>query len=94
MATTTAALLSFEEFERLPERPGKRELLKGDLIELPPPECLHNESAHQIYDALKAALAEAHSRGESGELGRVYIEMGYLLPGDGWLQPDVSVTQP
>jgi len=33
-ATTTR--LTFEEFERLPEQPGKRELLKGELIEVPP----------------------------------------------------------
>lgn len=30
--------LSFEEFEQLPDQPGKRELLKGELIELPPAE--------------------------------------------------------
>jgi len=31
MATTT--LLSFEEFEQLPDEPGKVELLDGELIE-------------------------------------------------------------
>ena len=33
---TTTSLMTFEDFERLPEEPGKRELLKGELIELQP----------------------------------------------------------
>jgi Uma2 family endonuclease len=92
MATTTAPALSFEEFERLPDQPGKRELLEGELIELPPADLKHNEGAELIYEHLKSALAEAHARGEAAELGKVHHEMGYLLAGKGWLQPDVSVT--
>ena len=39
---TTTSLLTFEEFERLPDQPGKRELLKGELIDGPPAEEKHN----------------------------------------------------
>jgi len=91
MGATTTTLLTFEEFERLPDQPGKRELLKGKLIELPPAEFKHNRTSHWIYKPLDTALSDAHRRGEAVDLGEVYIEMGYKL-GDSWVQPDVSVT--
>jgi len=39
----TSSLLTFEEFQRLPihEEPGKRELLDGELIEMPPGDLEH-----------------------------------------------------
>ena len=92
MGAITQSLLSFEEFERLPDTPGKRELLKGELIELPPPEFRHTAIAHRIYKRLDVALNEAHARGEAVELGVPYIEMGYKLSGDGFVRPDVSVA--
>lgn len=84
--------LSFDEFERLPDRPGKQELLKGELIELPPAEFRHNQSSHRFLYRLKAALDAAHARGEALELGDVYLEMGYKLASDSYVQPDASVT--
>jgi Uma2 family endonuclease len=92
MSTTTTALLTFDEFERLPDQPGKRELLLEELIELPPAEFDHNRIAHRVWRRLDSTLAEAHARGEAVELGEVYHEMGYKLPGDGYVQPDVSIT--
>jgi Uma2 family endonuclease len=85
-------LLTFEEFEQLPDQPGKRELVRGELIEMPPAEYKHHDLADRIYGFLKAAIEQAPARGEAGDLGRVFHEMGYLLPGARWLQPDVSVT--
>jgi Uma2 family endonuclease len=89
---TVKTLLTFEEFEQLPDQPGKRELVRGELIEMPPAEYEHHLIADRIYGFLKAALEQAHARGEVGDLGRVFHEVGYRLPGEGWLQPDVSVT--
>jgi Uma2 family endonuclease len=89
---TTTNLLTFEEFERLPDQPGKRELLEGELIELPPADLKHNEISHELYHLLFAALQAAHARGEAAELGRVYHEMGYELTRNVYIQPDVSVT--
>jgi Uma2 family endonuclease len=89
-ATTTR--LTFEEFERLPDQPGKRELLKGELIELPPAELKHNRIAYRLCKRLDAGVSEAHQRGEAEELGEACMEMGYQLSGDGWVQPDVSIT--
>jgi Uma2 family endonuclease len=92
MGAITKTLLTFEEFEQLPERPGKQELLRGELIELPPAPRRHNEASHEIFGRLNLALTEAHARGEGAELGRVFIEMGYKLPTGSYVQPDVSVT--
>jgi Uma2 family endonuclease len=90
--TTETPLLTFEEFERLPDQPGKRELLRGELIELPPADFLHTHLMYLICKILDVAVSEAHARGAAPELGAVYPEMGYLLPGAGWVKPDVSVT--
>src|SRR5438477_12716803 len=88
----TKTLLTFEEFEQLPARPGKSELLKGELIELPPAEADHNRIAHRIHKRLDTTIAEAHTRGEAAQLGEVFLEMGYRLADNSWVQPDVSVT--
>jgi Uma2 family endonuclease len=92
MGATTQSLMSFEEFERLPDQPGKRELVKGELIELPPAEFLHDKVALKIFRSLDSSLDQAHARGEASELGDVYPGIGYKLEGDGFVVPDVSVT--
>jgi hypothetical protein len=44
----------------LPELPaGKRELLRGELIDLPPAKFMDDEIAHRLYDRLKMAIAAA-----------------------------------
>jgi Uma2 family endonuclease len=89
-ATTT--LLTFEEFERLPDQPGKRELLKGELIELPPAEMKHDRIVRRVFLRLHAALAEAHERGTAQDVGEVCVESGYRLSANAWVIPDVSIT--
>jgi Uma2 family endonuclease len=90
--TTETPLLTFEEFERLPDQPGKRELLKGELIELPPAEFKHGRLAHQICKILDGALSAAHAQGAARELAEVFHEMGYKLARNAYIQPDVSIT--
>jgi Uma2 family endonuclease len=85
-------LLTFEEFERLPDQPGKRELLKGELVELPPAKYRHNKLAELILERVKAAVRAAHARGLAADLGESYREMGYQLERDSYVQPDASVT--
>ncbi len=89
---TVKTLLTFEEFEQLPDQPGKQELVRGELIEMPPAVLKHNRMSHRIYRCMSAAVEQAHLHGEACDLGEVFIEMGYLLLGENWLQPDVSVT--
>lgn len=79
---STTALMTFEQFEQLPEAPGKQELLDGEVIETPPPKYRHARIAKRLYDLLSQSV-----------LGdRVFQEGGYRI-GGGWLQPDVSVTR-
>jgi Uma2 family endonuclease len=84
--------LTFEQFEQLPDRPGKDELLEGELFELPPAKFKHNWSAHRLHKSLDIALEELHARGAASELGEAYHEMGYRLGRLTWLVPDVSIT--
>jgi Uma2 family endonuclease len=56
---TVKTLLTFEEFEQLPDQPGKRELVRGEVIELPPAKLEHNRIADRICDRLKAAIRQA-----------------------------------
>jgi Uma2 family endonuclease len=83
----TSRLVSFEEFEKLPDAPGKRELLAGELIELPPPKLRHALNQHRIAEALRP-YAASHGL-------VVFVELGFRL-GKGrneWLQPDVSLVR-
>jgi Uma2 family endonuclease len=91
MGVTIPALLTFEEFEQMPEQPGKQELINGELFELPPASRKHNRKSLNILFQFKAALDAAHARGEAADLGELCIEGGYKL-GGGWVQPDVSIT--
>lgn len=85
-------LFTFEEFERMEFRPGKQELIHGELIELPPPELRHQKISRPIFKPFDAAVELAQSRGEAIRLGVTYHETGYKFPGNSYLIPDVSVT--
>jgi len=88
MGATT--LLSFEEFEQLPNEPGKMELLDGELIRLPPAKFKHVKIAHRLQKLLMPVVEMAGTAG----LGEVYLEMGYKFDKRAWLQPDVSIAHP
>jgi Uma2 family endonuclease len=94
MSTTT--LMSLEQFERLDQGADHIELLRGELIRLPPAQRHHNEFRESLYDFLKAAVERCRRANPDQRLGKVHIEMGYLLSSDprSWLQPDVSLTHP
>ena len=92
MTSTITAHMTFEEFERLPDSPGKLELLRGESIEVPPAKLKHADIAHRIFRRLEVLLAEARARGHAGALGAVYMETGYRMGDRSWLQPDASIT--
>jgi Uma2 family endonuclease len=77
-----ATQLTFAEFERLPERAGKRELLEGWLIEMPPPQLRHTVVQKRLFRAIDAWV-------EYNGDGEAFLEAGFRI-GEGWLQPDVS----
>lgn len=79
------ALLSVEDLEKMPDDCLHRELIEGELIELPPPEFRHALIAHRIYELLNDFVAPR-------KLGMVLIELGHLVRSNRrtWIQPDVS----
>jgi Uma2 family endonuclease len=85
-------LLTFEQFEQLPEKEGRRELLEGELIELPPPIFEHNYSSHRLLYCFNAALEQLRAQGLGPSLGAAYMAMGYLLADGSYLIPDISIT--
>jgi Uma2 family endonuclease len=94
MGATT--LMSLAEFERLDEGPDPIELLKGELIRVPPPQRNHMEICERLFEMMKAAVTRLRMATPNIILGKVHFEMGYLLSGDprSWLRPDVSLTHP
>lgn len=80
------AALTFEEFEQLPDEPGKQELLNGELIALPPANDRHMRIAQRLLLYLLARL-------DGGPLA-ARMETGYRLGGATWVVPDVSVPHP
>lgn len=84
MCMGTATLTTFAEFEGLPDFEGKRELIDGEVIEMPPPENNHSRVAKRIFVLLLTRLGES----------RVWHDhTGYRI-GSGWIEPDVSVSWP
>lgn len=81
---TTTQLMSFAEFEQLPDRPGKHELINGELITMLPPENRHSIVSKRIFRILLNHLPEERVWGD---------HTGYRA-GGGWIEPDASVSWP
>lgn len=79
-------LLSEEEFLRLPESPGKQELICGELIELAPAKHSHDQLGNRNADLLRSVVPDPSSR--------VWVASAYRLSSRNWLIPDVSVSWP
>ena len=83
--------MTFEEFERLPEEPGKFELLEGELVYLPPAKVKHQRIGLRLYEILNNTVRSLHHSGNAPHVGDTYHETGYRV-GDSWMQPDVSIA--
>jgi Uma2 family endonuclease len=81
-------LLSFEEFEQLPDEPGKAELLDGELLRLPPAKRKHSELVRRIHVLLMHAVDKDTV---PVRLGPAYSQTGYKFSSKVWFQPDVSI---
>lgn len=75
--------MRFEEFEQLPDMPGKQELIDGLLCATPPAEITHSQVRKHLFVSLSRTLGQE----------RVWSGLGYRIGGD-WIEPDVSVTWP
>ena len=76
--------LTEEQFLAMPDEPGKRELIDGEVIELPPAKHSHGIVAKKLMHLLESVLDPAH----------VWREEPYRLRGDQWLIPDASASWP
>jgi len=94
MGTTT--LMSFAEFELLDAGADDVELLRGELIRLPPAQRNHMQICRRLFKLLDAALERWKRSNPEARIGELEIEMGYLISSDprSWLQPDLSLTHP
>lgn len=88
---TTTHLMTFEEFERLPDEPHKLELIDGELIRMPPAITRHVRIRMRIFKIVDSALGMLQGKGQARDLGEVFVEAGYLI-GANWVIPDVSIT--
>jgi Uma2 family endonuclease len=94
MGTTTP--MSFAEFELLDFGADEVELLRGELIRLPPAQRKHMEICERLFELLKAVLQRWKRTNSGAAIGKLHMEMGYLIASDprSWLQPDLSLTHP
>jgi Uma2 family endonuclease len=83
--STTTHLMTAEELIRLDDDPHRHELIKGELLTMPPP----GEEHGLICTNLTLILGQYV---KVNKLGRVYVESGYKLESDPdtVLGPDVS----
>jgi Uma2 family endonuclease len=81
--TTTARLMTIEEFRKLPEEQVRRhELRHGELVQVNPPRNKHYKIQNRITDLL---------RGAAGESGFVGIELAFRpLPEHEFREADVA----
>jgi len=94
MGTTT--LMSFADFELLDAGADDVELLRGELIRVPPPQRKHMQICRRLFKRLDAALERWKLTNQETPSGEVEIEMGYRISSDprSWLRPDVSLSHP
>jgi len=86
--SAATALMTFEEFELLPDEPGKLELLEGELAHMPPPKIRHTKAVMKLTWVLKPVVDA------SPQLGELLVEAGYRLGKNSWLVPDLSIQHP
>lgn len=82
---STTSLVTFADFLELPDLPaGKRELVDGEVVTMPPPKKTHSDIAHQLLHILFQRMDWKRVRQD---------HTGYQI-GDSWLEPDVSILWP
>lgn len=78
-------LFNIADLEKMADSAMHRELVEGELIELPPIEWIHSLVARRIFKLIDHAA-------ESEGLGLTLMEAGFKVSDDdrNWVQPDVS----
>ncbi len=83
MASTPTRLMTFAEFERLPDREGRQELRHGAAIEMAPPKMDHARVQRQLRRLLENAV---------GKMGVVDKEIGFQLGAANFRVADIAVV--
>lgn len=86
MSTTTQThLMTVAEFMEIDDEPNRHELIKGELLTMPPPKPEHGQISANLMIILGQHV-------KANRLGRIYAESGYHLESDPdtVLGPDVS----
>src|SRR5277367_3771194 len=79
-------LLTFEQFEHLPDDGLTHQLLEGELISAPPFRVRHVVVRENLADALRSFVEERR-------FGVVYVRAAFKLSSRTWLRPDVSFVR-
>ena len=70
MATTINRLITFAEFEQMPDAPdGRYELRHGELVKVPPPKLPHARIQHRLRRLLESAAGDAAKSSPNGVFG-------------------------
>ncbi len=86
--SAATATFTIADLERMPDDGMHRELLHGELIELPPPKLHQSRIAMGLVASLLSYLDD------HADIGEVWAEGGFQLDAASWLQPDVAVLKP
>jgi Uma2 family endonuclease len=81
---STTSLMTFGQFEQLPDLPGKQELIDGELILMPPAKKTHSIVSRRITKLLLNSSSSDQVRVDG---------TGYRI-GPAWIVPDASVMWP
>lgn len=86
MASTTNRLMSFREFEQMPDSDRRYELRHGELVEVPPPQLPHARIQLRLRDLLLGTAAR--------DKGVVVTEFGFrVLPEYEWRIADIAFVE-
>ncbi len=78
--------MTLAEFAALPDEPGKQELIKGELVCVPPPKRRHGRMQNRLVGLLTAYAAQHGAE--------VYTNTGFRLSADTCVEPDVALVLP
>lgn len=84
---STVITMTLDEFAALPGEPGKQELLKGELIAVPPPKVRRGLIQKRVRAMLSAYAAQR-------QCGEVFTNVGFVMCGDTCLEPDAALVRP
>ena len=76
--------MTFAEFEQLPDTPGKRELIDGEVVSMPPPDWKHSQLTTNLVLLFATGVNKRLVFGD---------HTGYRI-GSAWIEPDASVSWP